>query len=202
MAKRLGLVHVYTGNGKGKSTTAFGMALRAAGQNLKVKIIQFLKGGCYTGEYIALQQYMKHLVDIEQYGKLCLKEKKQARLDGTTGFFVRTDEECGDCRYCFASDSEEREFVRFAFDKAKEALSSGEYDMVFLDEVNNCVSKGLLNLYEVLELVNNKADKTELILTGRNAPDELKEAADLVTVMNEVKHPLQEGVVARRGVEF
>ena len=68
MAKRLGLVHVYTGNGKGKTTTAFGMALRAAGQNFKVKIIQFLKGGHYTGEFVALQNYMSHLVDIEDAG--------------------------------------------------------------------------------------------------------------------------------------
>lgn len=208
MAKsKLGLVHVYTGNGKGKSTTAFGMALRAAGQNLHVKIIQFLKGGHYTGEYVAIQNFLGDLVDIEQHGRHCLKEKVQVKLPqfnepGADRFYVRTDEDCGDCRFCFTNDAEEREYVRSAFVRAREIIASGDYDMVFLDEINNCIAKGYVNVFEVLELINSKPDNIELILTGRNAPDELKEAADLVTEMNEVKHPLQEGVLARRGVEF
>ncbi|MFA5141674.1 MAG: cob(I)yrinic acid a,c-diamide adenosyltransferase [Candidatus Woesearchaeota archaeon] len=207
MPKNLGLVHIYTGNGKGKSTTAFGMALRAAGQNLKVKIIQFLKGGHYTGEFVAIQNYMNDLIHIEQHGKPCLKEKVQIKLKEFNEpylhrFHVRTEEDCGDCRSCFTSDVEEKEFVRTAFSKAKEIIKSGDYNLIFLDEINNCVAKGLIPLDDVLELIQTKPENTELILTGRNAPQQLKDAADLVTVMNEEKHPYNDGVYARRGIEF
>ncbi len=200
---KLGLVHVYTGNGKGKTTTAFGMALRGIGQNLRVKIIQFLKGGYYTGEYIAIQNFLNHLIDIEQYGKMCLKEKIQVKLgDFYKGFYVRTDEDCGDCRHCFNSDAEEKEFVEKAFVRAKQAITSGEFDLVFLDEINNCVAKGLVSVEDVLSLISSKPERMELILTGRNAPDRIKEVADLVTSMEEIKHPMSRGVMARRGVEF
>jgi cob(I)alamin adenosyltransferase len=207
MTKNLGLVHVYTGNGKGKSTTAFGMALRAAGQNLRVKIIQFLKGGHYTGEFVAVQNYLDDLIHIEQFGKACLKEKVQIKLREFNEpylhrFHVRTEEDCGDCRHCFTSGAEESEFAKRAFDKARETIASGEYDLVFLDEVNNSIAKGLIPLDDVLELIKSKPENVELILTGRNAPDGLKAAADLVTEMNEVKHPFNDGVCARRGVEF
>lgn len=200
---KLGLVHVYTGNGKGKTTTAFGMALRGIGQNLHVKIIQFLKGGYYTGEYIAIQNFLNHLIDIEQYGKMCLKEKVQIKLgDFYKGFYVRTDEDCEDCRHCFTSDAEEKEFVNQAFSRAKQTISSGQYDLVFLDEINNCIAKGLIPIEEVLRLIASKPSNVELILTGRNAPDKLKEVADLVTSMDEIKHPMSKGVYARRGIEF
>ena len=117
----LGLVHVYTGDGKGKSTTAFGMALRGIGQNLRIKIIQFLKGGYYTGEYIAIQNYLSNMIEIEQYGKMCLKENVQVKLDENIykGFYIRTEEDCGDCRHCFTSDAEEKAFVSEALQRAK-----------------------------------------------------------------------------------
>lgn len=201
--EKLGLVHVYTGDGKGKSTTAFGMALRGIGQNFKVKIIQFLKGGYYTGEYIAIQNFLNHLIDIEQYGKMCLKENVQVKLgDVYKGFYVRTDDDCGDCRYCFTSDAEEKEFVSRALARAKKVINSGQYDLVFLDEINNCIAKGLISVDEVLEMIATKPENMELILTGRNAPDKIKEVADLVTNMQMEKHPFEKGVFARRGIEF
>lgn len=204
--EKLGLVYIYTGDGKGKTTTSLGVALRAVGQNLKVHIIQFLKGGAYTGEYIAITNYLPN-ISIEQFGKPCIKEKRQLKLeqiDGKfpKGDFVREDIECGDCRECFLQDEEERLLVRTAFERAKKVCSSGDYDLVILDEINNSIQKGLLKIDEVLEMIKHKYRHTELVLTGRGAPQEIMEIADLVTDMREVKHPFRKGILARRGIEY
>lgn len=205
---KLGMVHVYTGDNKGKTTTSMGIALRAAGQNLKVCIIQFLKGGAYTGEYIAIKNFLPQ-IKIHQYGKPCVKEQRQLKLSGFDGekdkfpmHLVRDDIECGDCRNCFLADEEEKTMAFTAMEHAKQASGSGDYDLVILDEINNALKKSLIPTEAILELIRKKAPETELVLTGRGAPKELREAADLVTDMNLVKHYFDKGVSARRGIEY
>ena len=209
MAKgNLGMVHVYTGNNKGKTTTSMGIALRAAGQNLKVCIIQFLKGGAYTGEYIAIKNFLPNIT-IKQYGKPCIREHKQLKLSGFNDGddehipdFIRDDIECGDCRNCFLADEEEKALAFEAMEHAKKASSSGEYNVVILDEINNALSKKIISVEAALEMIKKKNKETELILTGRGAPQEIMDVADLVTHMNHVKHYYDKGVSARRGIEY
>ena len=199
-ANRLGLIHVYTGNGKGKTTTGMGMALRASGQNIKVYVLQFLKGGSYTGEFIAASNFIPNIT-FKQFGKACIKEKKQMKLDGTVQY-LREDEDCGDCRYCFLSDQEEQLLAQQAFEHAKEIIQSNKYGLIFLDEINVAISKGLISVDEVITMINNRPEKTELILTGRNAPKEIQDLADYYTEIHEVKHPMYKGIYARRGIEY
>jgi len=203
---KLGLVQVYTGDGKGKTSAAMGLALRAIGQGLKVFIIQFMKGGAYTGEYISAKNFLPNNEFI-QYGRGCVKEKKQLKLTGFdegAHFFdhIREDIECGPCRYCFLNDEEQRRFVRLAFDKAKEKTSKDEYNLVVLDEINVAVKLGFLGLQELIELIKNKNKETELIITGRDAHPQIIEMADLVTEMKLIKHYYEKGVSARRGIEY
>lgn len=204
--KRLGLVHVYTGDGKGKTTASLGLALRAIGQGFKVYIIQFLKGGAYTGELISVNNFLP-TSDIVQYGKRCIKELKQYKLLGyDTGVkyfdYIREDIECGNCRECFLNDEEQRKLAVNAFRHAKEILANGEYDLVILDEINNAVHFNFINADEVIELIKNKTPHVELVLTGRNANQKIMEAADLVTEMKKIKHYFDRGVKARRGIEY
>jgi cob(I)alamin adenosyltransferase len=203
---KLGLVQVYTGEGKGKTSAAMGLALRAIGQGLKVFIIQFMKGGAYTGEYISAKNFLPNNEFI-QYGRGCVKEKKQLKLigfDEGAHFFdhVREDIECGPCRYCFLNDEEQRRFIRLAVDKAKEITSKGEHNLVVLDEINVAMKLGFLGLQELIELIKTKNKDTELIITGRDAHPEIIEMADLVTEMKMIKHYYEKGVSARRGIEY
>ena len=209
MVKR-GQVHVYTGNGKGKTTAALGLALRAIGQGFKVFIVQFMKGGAYTGEYIASKNYLPK-IEIAQFGRPCIKQQKQLKIDGfspkgsrnkTLFDFVREDIDCGSCRYCFLNDDIQKDYVNEAFFKAQEVVSSGKYDLVILDEVNTATNLGFVDLEELLILVKNKPEQMELVLTGRGAPEELMFVADLVTEMRVYKHYFDDGVHARRGVEY
>jgi cob(I)alamin adenosyltransferase len=211
--KRLGLIHIYTGEGKGKTTAAMGLALRAVGQGLNVSVIQFLKGGSYTGEFIAIKNFLpKEKIDIKQFGKRCVKEVKQFKLIGIEhGFnkeeckyfdYVREDINCGDCRECFLDDEEQKHYSTEALKHAFEILSSEKYDLVVLDEINNSLFKGFISINDVVSLVQKKAPHTELILTGRHAPKEIIEMADLVTEMKNVKHYYDDGIKARRGIEY
>jgi cob(I)alamin adenosyltransferase len=197
---RKGLVHVYTGAGKGKTTASLGLALRAIGQGMKVFIIQFLKGGAYTGEFIAAKNFLPN-IDIVQFGRPCLKQQKQLKI--TDGFdFIREEIECGDCRFCFLNDTIQKDYVEEAFKKALEVVLSGEHQLVILDEINMALDLKLLNLELVLNLIANKPEQVELVLTGRNAPEELLEIADLVTEMKAEKHYYDTGVKARKGIEY
>jgi cob(I)alamin adenosyltransferase len=170
-----GLVQVYTGNGKGKTSAAFGLALRAIGRGLEVYIIQFIKGGFDYGElYIA--------------DKLPgLKLKAFGR-----GKFVSEKE----------PDKEDVDLAEEALKTAEEAVKSHEYDVIVLDEVNVALNLRLIKTERVLQLIREKPIQTELILTGRKAPKEIIEAADLVTEMTEVKHPYNLGFRARKGIEY
>ena len=170
-----GLVQVYTGNGKGKTTAAFGLALRAMGRGLKVYIIQFIKGGFDYGE----------LYIVDKLPNLTLKAFGR-------GEFVTEK----------PAEKVDVEFAEEAMALAEEVVKSGEYDIVILDEINVALSLKLIKTEKVLELIKNKPKHVELILTGRYAPNEIIEAADLVTEMKEVKHPFNKGYQARKGIEY
>jgi len=202
----LGLVHVYTGGGKGKTSASMGLALRAVGQGLKVYVIQFMKGGAYTGEFIAGKNFLPN-IRMKQYGKKCIKEDKQMKLAGfDSGYqffdYVRDDIKCGDCRYCFVNDDDQKKFCVDAMDHAQKVLSSDEYDMVILDEINVAAHLGYVEMQELIDLIRNKHKDTELVLTGRDAPRAVMEVADYVSQINMVKHPFQKGIGARRGIEY
>ena len=185
--ENLGLVHVYTGDGKGKTTASLGLALRAIGNSLKVYMIQFLKSG-FTGE---LYSAKKLGFIIEQFGVDALKEKQKQlqEFKDKTGTFI------------FQPDIEEKDAAMQALEHAKKIIKSNEYDLVILDEINCALDKGLIPLQDVIGLVKNHG-KVELVFTGRDAPKELMESADYVSVINRVKHPWQKGIKARKGIEY
>ena len=170
-----GLVHVYTGNGKGKTTASLGLALRATGHGLRVGVLQFMKGSTVYGELAAARRLAPEL-SIEQVGR--------------DTFVSRSN-----------PDPEDVAMARKGFDKAIEMVRSGEYDLIVLDELNCVVDYGMIPLQEVRELIRLKAPHTELVLTGRNAHPDIVALADLVTEMREVKHYYNSGQHARTGIE-
>lgn len=188
-----GLIQVYTGTSKGKSTSAFGLAIRAIGQGLKVYIIQFMKGNSYYGELKTFQRLFPDIT-IKQFGRHC------------NNLEARKEEECRACGHCFISKGqstlEDRQVARKALAHAVEVMASGDYDIVILDELNNALYYELLELEPVLKMLQNKPELVELVLTGRNAPQEVIELADLVTEMKAIKHPYEKGIHARRGIEY
>lgn len=173
MKQSRGLIQVYTGDGKGKTTAALGLSLRAAGQGMKVLFIQFIKGKHTCGEHLFTSQY--HPFDIIQ--------------PNTKDSFNETLEEL-------------RPTIEQTLSLAEKAILSGDYDMVILDEILVAVNKGMVSTAQILELMSKKPDKMELILTGRGASQEILEQADLVTEMVAVKHPFTRGITARRGIEY
>jgi cob(I)alamin adenosyltransferase len=170
-----GCVQVYTGNCKGKTTAALGLALRAVGRELMVCMIQFMKGGGPYGEHLAAERLAPYLTIIQT---------------GREGWVNRDN-----------PDPEDIRLAREALNKAKDALIGGRYDMLILDEINGAVSFGLLPVEDVLELIALRPERVELVLTGRNAHGKIIAAADLVTEMTEIKHYYKAGVPARIGIE-
>jgi cob(I)alamin adenosyltransferase len=179
-ARRRGLLLVFTGNGKGKSTAAFGLALRAAGNRLPVKVIQFIKGAWKTGEREAIKQSLPG-IEVEVGGK---------------GFTIESLRNPG------IPMSEHQLAARAAFAMACEAVASDRYKMVVLDEILGSITAGLVSEAEVLELARSRPNDLHLVLTGRGATPAVIEEADLVTEMRELKHHLQAGIPAQRGIEF
>lgn len=176
-AKRKGLIVVNTGNGKGKTTAALGMALRAWGQEMKVLMLQFIKGGWRYGDLKAAEKLAPGF-EIRQMGEGFIKGKDDNSLD------------------------EHRHAARQALETARKEIASGSYDMIILDEVLYAVHYGLIELADVLELLDQKPEMLHLVLTGRNAPPQIIERADLVTEMREVKHPFTQGIAAQKGIEY
>lgn len=172
-----GLIIVHTGTGKGKTTAALGLALRAAGYGFRTLMIQFIKGTWRYGELDAADM-LAPLVDIVPMGK----------------GFIRMDQG--------GPSDEDRKAVTEAWDFAKARIQSGGYEMIILDEITYVMDYGLLEVKDVLEVLRTKPKTLHLVLTGRNAPPEIIEAADLVTEMKEIKHPYQQGVKAQKGIEF
>ena len=172
---QLGLVQVYTGDGKGKTTAALGLTLRAWGRGLKVCMIQFMKKGEDYGEILALRRMEG--VDLYQFGSDRLITKSSVH-------------------------HEDIELAHRALALAEGAMVSGEYDVIILDEINVAMFFGLVTPQEVLGVLRKRKKDVEIIMTGRNAPVEIIEEADLVTRMVAEKHPYDKGVIARAGIEF
>jgi cob(I)alamin adenosyltransferase len=170
-----GCVQIYTGNGKGKTTAALGLCLRAVGRGLKVCFFQFIKGGGPYGEQLAAEK-LAPLFTIIQTGQ--------------PGWVNTSD---------IGAD---RAAAQAALVQAREIVTSGAYDLVVLDELNGALGFGLVDLEQVLELIALRPVEMELVLTGRNAHPQVVEAADLVTEMREIKHYYRAGVPARTGIEM
>lgn len=172
---RRGYFQIYTGNGKGKTTAALGIAFRAMGHGLRTYIGQFMKGQIY-GELKACKT-LASLVTIEQYGKRTLMHVKEI------------------------PEEEDIRMAKLGLEKARQAMLSGRYDIVVFDELTTAHFFHLISIEEMLDTMATKPTGVEVIFTGRYAPPELVERADLVTEMREVKHYYQQGVGARRGIE-
>ena len=170
-----GQIQVYTGNGKGKTTAALGLALRACGRGLRVLMIQFMKGGGPYGEHAAAEKLAPLLTIIPT---------------GRPGWVRRPN-----------PDPEDIRLAQDALILARTALFGGDYDLVILDEINGAVSFGLVAVEELLDLMRAKPPTVELVLTGRDAHEEIIAAADLVTEMREIKHYYRTGVPSREGIE-
>ena len=172
-----GLVHIYTGNGKGKTTAAVGLGMRAWGRGMKVLMVQFLKG-MESGELITIN-----------------------RLD--SNFTVNPGKALG--KFTWEMNEEElREAAvlqKQQFDYVLKEMKSDKWDVLILDEIMAAITTGMIALEDVLELINSKPERLEIVMTGRNAPDRLIELADYVSDIQEVKHPLKKGIAARRGIE-
>ncbi len=170
-----GLVIVITGNGKGKTTSAFGQALRAVGQGYKVLVVQFMKGRKY-GEFKAAKKYLPDLTIL---------------LSGLDSFVMRDNPAAVDI-----------ELAQKGFAYAKKSINSGKYNMIILDEINVALDFKLLDLKEVVETIKNKPAGLDLILTGRYAPPQIIKLADTVSEIKEVKHHYAAGIKDRAGIEY
>ena len=196
MKSAFGLVQVYTGEQKGKTTAALGLGLRAVGHGFSVYMISFLKGGLYTGELAAVER-LYPLFKIVQFGRGCPDASliRAGLLECRPG-----------CRICFIHrdriTERDRETQNLAFAQAQEIVRNGTADLVILDEVLNALSYGLVELEALLELIRSRPPGVELVLTGRSAPPEIIEVADLVTEMRQIKHPFSRGIRSRRGIEY
>lgn len=174
---RRGLIIVNTGPGKGKTTAAMGTALRAVGNGLKVLMLQFLKGSWHYGELDAVKAFGDSFV-MKQMGR---------------GFVKVGGAE---------TDPEDVRMVEEAWDEAEQAILSGNWDLVVLDEINYAIGYGMLDAATVAETLRKRPEMVHVILTGRNAHPLLVELADTVTEMREVKHAYQRGILAQRGIEY
>ena len=174
---RRGLILINTGPGKGKTTAALGTALRAVGNGMRVLMLQFIKGSWHYGELEAAQALGPNFI-LRQMGR---------------GFVKVGGAE---------TDPEDVRLVEAAWDEAREAIYSGDWDMVILDEINYAISYKMLDPAVVAEALRNRPEMVHVILTGRNAHPLLVELADTVTEMREAKHAYQKGILAQRGIEY
>lgn len=175
-AKRRDMVHVYTGDGKGKTTAALGLALRVIGHGGKVFMLQFMKGSKNYGEIKAAEKYLPDLTIVQSGQESFVSKEEPAEID-----------------------------IRLALEGlalAKKVVAENYYDLVILDEINVALDFKLVPLKDVLELIKNKPEEMELVLTGRYAPREIIEMGDVVSNVTLVNHPYYHGVEARQGIEF
>ncbi|MDC0169609.1 cob(I)yrinic acid a,c-diamide adenosyltransferase [Candidatus Nitrosopelagicus sp.] len=173
-----GLVIVYTGNGKGKTTAALGLAIRAVGYEHKVCMLQFIKGSWHYGEMDSSKKLEPNF-ELIAIGK---------------GFVGILDDN---------SPREEHEkYAAEALRICREKINSGKYNVVILDEVNYAINLGLIDVQEIIKLIKEKPSNLDLVLTGRDVKEEIVELADLVTEMKEIKHPFKSGIKAKKGIDF
>ncbi len=170
-----GLLIVLTGNGKGKTTSALGQAMRAAGNGMRVCFIQFIKGSWKYGEMEAMKRF-SDIIDFRVMGR---------------GFTWKSDD-----------IEKDRKAAATAWGQASDAIGSGDFSLVVLDEFTYVMNYDMVDGSQVLEVLKNRPSGVHVVITGRDAPEDLIEAADLVTEMREVKHPYKRGIRAQRGVEF
>ena len=175
-----GLVIVNTGDGKGKTTASLGLAVRAAGNGLKVLIIQFIKGRWKTGESQSLPKLAPNIQLVRMGMGFTIERLRDPRIPM----------------------EEHEEAAHQAFARAREVVLADEFNMIVLDEILGSIKAGLVTLDDVLSLVRDKPARLHLVLTGRGAPPELIELADLVSEVVPIKHPFQNGIKAQRGIEF
>jgi cob(I)alamin adenosyltransferase len=170
-----GLIQVYTGDGKGKTTAALGLALRAAGHGLRVYLVHFMTGWPHYGELSALAAHPN--ITLVQFGRPNFVNRKHP-------------------------DPQDIRLAQEAYQHSLDLLTNGQYDVVILDEINVALDYGLISLEQVLALFDAKPPHVELVLTGRNAHPQLIDRADLVTEMREIKHPYRSGIDGRKGIEY
>jgi cob(I)alamin adenosyltransferase len=173
-----GLVIVYTGKGKGKTTAALGIALRAVGYNQKVCMIQFIKGSWHYGEMTSSKR-LEPEFELTAIGK------------GFVGIIDDT-----------SPIEDHKKIAGEALQVARNKINSKAYNIVILDEINYAVNLGLISLEDVLDIISNKPDDVSLVLTGNHVKDKVIEKADLVTEMREIKHPFKSGIKAKKGIDF
>lgn len=172
------MIHLYTGDGKGKTTAALGLALRSVGAGKKVAIVQFMKKGD-SSEFKAIKKY-KLPIDVFGFG---------------IGFYKILGDKLPAKKH--------RQQAEKALGKAREIIRAKKYELVILDEINVALAFKLIKLSDILALLNNKElNKIEVVLTGRKAPQKLKNVADLITVMRNEKHYFNQGIAARQGIEY
>ncbi len=173
-----GLVIVYTGKGKGKTTAALGIVLRAVGHGYKVGMIQFIKGEWYYGELTSSKRL----------------EPEFELIAAGRGFVGIIDDD--------HPIEEHEKAAKDAIEVAKQKIASGDYDIMILDEINYALKLNLISQEDILDVIAAKPEKTSLVLTGNYVPEAVMDAADLVTEMREIKHPYQRGIKAKKGVDF
>ena len=178
MREEAGIVIVYTGNGKGKTTAAMGIAFRAMGYGMKSAMIQFIKGAMFCGE-LESARIAAPYIDLFPMGKgfVNIGNKKK-------------------------SHEEHAKAAQDALKLTREKMLSGEYRIIICDEINNAVKLNLINVQDVLDMINAKPESIHLILTGRDGDNAVIDAADLVTEMKEIKHPFKKGITALKGIDF
>jgi cob(I)alamin adenosyltransferase len=174
---RRGLILINTGPGKGKTTAAMGTALRAVGNGMRVLMLQFLKGSWHYGELDAVKAFGDNFV-MKQLGRGFVK------VGGAD------------------TDPEDIRMVEAAWDEARQAILSGDWDVVVLDEINYAIGYGMLDPAKVVETLKQRPEMVHVILTGRNAHPDLVDIADTVTEMRQVKHAYENGILAQRGIEY
>ncbi|MFW6034678.1 MAG: cob(I)yrinic acid a,c-diamide adenosyltransferase [Halothermotrichaceae bacterium] len=171
-----GLVHIYTGDGKGKTTAAVGLAVRAAGHNFQVYFLQFMKG-MITGE--------------KEISKLSQINFRRANQSEKFYYQMNNNEK-----------KKVQEEIKRIWDKVIDLSRDSIYNIIILDELMSVINNELLSVNKVIELIKNKDYQKELIMTGRKAPEKIIKYADYVTEMKSIKHPYQQGITARKGIEF
>jgi cob(I)alamin adenosyltransferase len=191
MKNKAGLIHVLTGEGNGKTTSAVGICIRAIGAGFKVAFVQFLKSGL-SHEILVLK---KLKVKVITKTKFCPNQKEHEKWFKKTGNTIF-------CKDCFVLNQKDKQLVLDAFSKAYDFCKSGKFDLVVLDEIFWPINKGLIKEEDLIKLIEDKAKNCELILTGRGASNKIIEIADYACEVKKIKHPFDKNILSRGGIDY